>query len=176
MRLTGLTIVALACMLAAAASAQQPDEKPPAGRQAAAAPITVTGCLQRAEKAATPATGTTGALRVPEDAFVLINATAEEQGPQPADVTTYILTGGSDLASLVGERVEVTGIVSSAAGTAGTDAPAPAEKHEAGNRAGEPPATGTSAAPLASKVSSLRMTSIRSVTGDCSSSVITNPE
>lgn len=167
MRLTVGTFLALVLGSAVGAAAQGAST-PSAGNAASAKNVTenmtVTGCLQRAEEASTPVTGTTGAERLPPG-FVLINAKSGTTETQPADGTTYILDGG-DLASKVGQRVEVKGTMTpSATGTSGTT-PA-AERHEAGSVTAETPGSVSPAS--AASTPRIRVTSVRAV-GDCSSS------
>jgi hypothetical protein len=93
---------------------------------------------------------------------VLINAKSGTTESQPADVTTYVLEG-ADLASAVGQRVEVKGTLTpSAIGTSGTTTPA--EGHEAGSAAAATPGSDSSTADSPR----IRVASVR-VVGDCSS-------
>jgi hypothetical protein len=166
MRLTSGTLAfVFGCVVVA--SAQGTSTQAPAGNKPAAAnaphKMTVTGCLQRAQQASTPATGTTGAPRVVPEAFVLINSTAGEKEKQPADVTTYVVAG-PDLASKVGQRVEVTGMMTLVATPLGTTPPS--ERHEAGTVAAETPGSVSPAA--AESTPHIQVTSIRGVAGDCS--------
>ena len=134
-------------------------------------PITVSGCLMRGEQASTPATGTTGALQVPPQSYVLINAATSEGGAQPADVTTFLLEdAGADLASSVGKRVEVTGTMPAVTGTTGTTPPSPGESHEAGALTKEARTAVAPAVAPAAKLPRIRVTSVRAVDSDCSSS------
>ena len=139
-------------------------------------PIVMIGCLMRAEQASTPATGTTGALRVPPESYVLINAGAPVGGAQPADVTTFVLEeAGVDLASSVGKRVEVTATMPSVTGTTGDASRSPTETHEAGALTKEAPGPGGPAATPTAKIPRIRVASVRAIEGDCSSSITTRP-
>jgi hypothetical protein len=130
--------------------------------------ITVTGCLERGEQAATPATGTTGAAKVAAESFVLINAGSSTSVQTSAGGITYMLDGGSDLAAKVGHRVEVKGTATSSAASisAGGVPPSP-EAHEAG--AVTAPTPGTTITPALASNPHIHVSSIR-VLGDCSSS------
>jgi hypothetical protein len=166
MRLGAVCIVICGCVAAVAAqgSAVSQGGGEAAGTAKAAEQITVTGCLQRTEAASTPATGTAGAPQLPPG-FVLINAKSATAESQPADVTTYVLEG-VDLASSVGQRVEVKGTLTPATiGTSGTTSPA--ERHEAGSVTSETP--GSASATSTADSPRIRVASVR-VVGDCSSS------
>ena len=148
----------------AAQSATVPQSTGDATTPKAAEQITVTGCLERTEIASTPATGTPGAPKL-APGFVLINAKSGTTESQPADVTTYVLEGGN-LASSVGQRVEVKGaLIPSAIGTSGTMPPA--ERHEAGSVTADTPGAVNSASAV--ETPRIAVSSVR-VVGDCSSS------
>jgi hypothetical protein len=130
--------------------------------------ITVTGCLEKAEQAALPKTGNTGAEKVAPDAFVLINAGSSTSVQGAAGGTTYVLEGGDGVAAKVGHRVEVKGTaISPATSISAGGLPPPPEPHEAGTVTGGTP--GTADTPAATANPRLRVASIR-VLGDCSSS------
>jgi hypothetical protein len=132
--------------------------------------ITVTGCLERAEHAAVPTVGTTGATSVPPESFVLINAGSPTSVQGAAGGATYMVEAGStrvSLASNVGHRVEVKGTATAAATSISAGGvPPPPEPHEAGSVTGGTPGTADTAA---SKNPRIRVASLR-VLGDCSSS------
>ena len=164
MRLTAGTFAFMLGSVVAVA-AQNPTTSPSADPNSKPADkITVTGCLQRASEASTPATGTTGAERISPASFVLINAKTGTQESQPADGTTYVLEGG-DLASKVGQRVEVIGTMTPVA-TGTTGATPAAERHEAGTVTAETPGSVTPTS--TAKTPRIHVDSARSV-GDCSS-------
>jgi hypothetical protein len=169
MRLATSSAIALALGYAvvAGAAAQSTPAKDAAGRPSATVSekITVTGCLERAEQAATPTTGTTGAPRVAPESFVLINAVSVQGA---AGGTTYALDGGDNLTAKLGHRVEIKGTAISPATSvsAGGIPPSP-EPHEAGAVTGGTP--GTADTPAATQHPRIRVASIR-VLGDCSSS------
>jgi hypothetical protein len=146
MRLIGGTAFAIILGSGAAVMAQStpgtPTPQSETGSKSAAAKLTVTGCLQRGDEASTPATGTTGAERLAPGAIVLINAASQTTERQPADVTTYVLEG-SDIDSMVGQKVEVTGTVIAAASAGGAspqtpDASATSDATGSGNTASRP--------------------------------------
>ena len=165
MRLTAGTFAFVLGSIVAAAA--QTTTTPPAAEpnSKAADKITVTGCLQRASEASTPTTGTTGAERVSPASFVLINAKTGTQESQPADGTTYVLEGG-DLASKVGQRVEVIGTMTPVA-TGTTGATPAGERHEAGTVTAETPGSVTPTSTASTP--KIRVDSAKSVGGDCSS-------
>jgi len=149
-----------------AVAAQNPTTSPSADPNSKPADkITVTGCLQRASEASTPATGTTGAERIAPASLVLINAKTGTQESQPAEGTTYVVEGG-DLAAMVGQRVEVIGRMTPVA-TGTTGATPAGERHEAGTAAAETPGSVTPTS--TDKAPRIRVESAKSV-GDCSSS------
>jgi septal ring-binding cell division protein DamX len=165
MRLSVLCMVMAGGVIAAAAQSATGSQgtSDATETQKTAAPITVTGCLQRTETASTPATGTAGAPKLPPG-FVLINAKSATGESQPADVTTYVLDG-SDLAASVGQRVEIKGtLLPAATGTSGKAVPSAG--HEAGTVTAETPGAVNSAA--AAETPRLHVASSR-VVGDCSS-------
>jgi hypothetical protein len=169
----GFACVVIVSAALQARTPQQPGGKDPAGGPAPGT-ISVVGCLQRGEQASTPATGTTGALRVPPQSFVLINASSTSAGPQTADVTTYLLTEHTGLASNVGKRVEISGTLGSATGTTADGAQAPGENHEAGAPADEAGRkVATAGAASTTKTPLIRVSSVRAVEGDCSSNQTT---
>jgi hypothetical protein len=115
-------------------------------------------------------------LQLPPGSYVLINAATAVGGAQPADVTTFVIEGaGVDLASSVGKRVEVTGTISSVTGTTGTTPPSPGENHEAGALTKDTAAPAASAAAPAA-LPRIRVTAVRPVDGDCSTTTGTRPE
>ena len=101
---------------------------PQAGSQSSAAKtITVTGCVAKAEQAATGTTGTAGAPAAKDTTkFVLSNAsigpsatagTAGANPPAAAVATEYKLDGDdAKLTPHVGHKVEITGTVAEAKG------------------------------------------------------------
>jgi len=166
MRMTLKAIGVVVCAGVVTAAAQSPATSQGSGEATTgkAEQITVTGCLQRTETASTPATGVPGAPKL-APGFVLINAKAGATDSQPADVTTYVLEGG-DLASRVGQRVEVKGaLLPSPVGTSGKTPPA--ERHEAGSVTADTPG---SVSPASSADSPRIQVASARVVGDCSSS------
>src|SRR6476661_4119641 len=127
---TSLAAAVLFCGIAVAAQTQQPPASTTADQKSAAAPVTVAGCVQpeSAVLKRNPVAGSVGM----GDEFVLTFATLNPSGSEGAkpDVTAappaepvgtsgspgnfgkvYRVTGEkeSDLKSLVGQRVEITG-------------------------------------------------------------------
>jgi hypothetical protein len=168
MRLATSTIaVAFVVVTAAAAQTTSAQTGTITPRGNVSETITVTGCLERAEQAATPTTGTTGAMRVAPQAFVLINASLSTGAKGSVAGTTYVLDGGRNLTSSVGRRVEIKGTATSPAASISAGAvPPPPEPHEAGAVTGGTP--GTADTPAASSHPRIRVASVR-VLGDCSS-------
>lgn len=170
---TSTFAVVFGCIAFVAARAQTPPSEQrgttkTTGNSNLAEKITVTGCLERGEQAATPKTGNTGAIRVPPEAFVLINAASPTSVQGAAGGTTYVLDGGTGLGSKVGRRVEVKGTATTPATSISAGGlPPPPEPHEAGTVTGGTP--GTADTPAASSNPRIRVASIR-VVGDCSSS------
>jgi len=163
------TAIALVFVVAAGASAQNAPVQTTGTttRGTVSENITVTGCLARAEQAATPTTGTTGAMRVAPESFVLINASLSTSAKASVGDTTYLLDGGRNLTSNVGRRVEIKGTATSPAASISAGAvPPPPEPHEAGAVTGGTP--GTADTPAASSHPRIRVASVR-VVGDCSS-------
>lgn len=107
---------------------------PKAGAQSSAAKtITVTGCLAKAQPAATGTAGAAGAAAKDETKFVLSNAALSPGGaagtagtagaPATAIASEYKLDGDdAKLTPHVGHKVEITGTVQESKG--GTEAPA----------------------------------------------------
>jgi hypothetical protein len=141
-----------ATALLLALSTQAPQSTPPQPA-AAATPVVVIGCLQSAKVNG-------------QDQFTL---TAKDTNRAEGDVKTlsYVLVpaAGADLASHAGQRVEVTG----------AEAPGAAEATEADTtRSTQKPTGTTGATPTVETktradviVRQLKVTSIKTVTGDC---------
>jgi hypothetical protein len=151
------SVVAVAAQNTTTPPSPEPNSKP-------TDKITVTGCLQKASEASTPATGTTGAERISGASFVLINAKTGALESQPADGTTYVVEGG-DLAAMVGQRVEVVGRMTPVP-TGTTGATPASERHEAGTVTAETPGSVTPTS--TANTPRIRVESAKSV-GDCSS-------
>src|SRR5206468_3382712 len=112
------TCLAIVLGVTIGAFAQDP-QTPPASQSTAAKPITVTGCVQRAQ-APTGTTGTTGAAPSAETKFVLTNAAINTTGtagtagttnpPSTAVASEYRLdVEDAKVTPHVGHKVEITG-------------------------------------------------------------------
>jgi len=166
--------------LAVAASAQTPAEQAGAAKSDSAQTITVSGCLRSADAKATGATGAAGAATAAPSAganraggFILtdVSPSGTEAAGAAAPATPtgtagaaekkgYRLTGSSsELSSLVGKRVEVTGSLSNSS-AAGATAGAPAAPGAA--------AGGSMSSSSSQNLPQFRVTSVKEATGGAS--------
>jgi hypothetical protein len=175
------TVFSAALAVGAAAQSQPPSQSPPSQPPTSQSPtsqsptsqdtsrssgtITVTGCLKADTSSPSAAPGAAGAPASSASAGYILEAsgsssasTSPTEKPSPtatsgsSSSTTYKLSGGSsDLASLVGKKVEVKGTVQNRAGSA------------AGGGAESRPGSSDMG-----KQQQLRVSSVKEVSGSCS--------
>jgi hypothetical protein len=163
---TSAIALVFGCVAGLGAAAQSPPAQDAGSKPSTTVSekITVTGCLERAEQAATPTTSTPGGSRVTPESFLLINSVTVQGA---AGATTYVLEGGDNLKAQLGHRVEIKGTaISSATSVSAGGVPPSPEPHEAGSVTGGTP--GTADTPAATRHPRIRVASVR-VLGDCSS-------
>jgi len=173
------TVFSAALAVGAAAQSQPPSQSPPSQSPTSQSPtsqsptsqdtgrssgtITVTGCL-KADTSSSPsaAPGAPGAPASSASAGFILEASGSSSAASPTEKpsptatsgtssnTTYKLTGGSsDLASLVGKKVEVKGTVQKSAGGGAAAESRPGSSDM-------------------SKQQQLRVSSVKEVSGSCS--------
>jgi|SRR6185436_1544090 len=168
------TVFSAALAVGAAAQSQPPSQSPTSQPPTSQSPtsqdtsrsssgtVTVTGCLKADTSSPSAAPGAPGAPASSASAGYILEASGSSSAASPTEKpsptatsgtssnTTYKLTGGSsDLASLVGKKVEVKGTVQKSAGGGAAAESRPGSSDM-------------------SKQQQLRVSSVKEVSGSCS--------